>query len=187
MRRAIRQWSHRLDQRGQSAVEFLLALPVALLLLFGIFEFGRHFYTRLTLRNAVAEAARFAVTGQTLVDPSTGQPMPRSTSIVQVIVDRARDLHVDVSRIRLSPPNGGGPGEIVTIVTEPGRRSVSSPIGGNLIGNVSETSTLTSVFLATDPLAEDGINTFRLTGADQDDALTTLTIRYHTRKVGLGI
>ena len=96
-------------------MEFLLALPVALLLLFGIFEFGRHFYTRLTLRNAVAEAARFAVTGQTLVDPSTGQPMPRSTSIVQVIVDRAADLHVDVARIRLTPPNGGGPGEIVTI------------------------------------------------------------------------
>jgi Flp pilus assembly protein TadG len=84
-------------------------------LLAGIFEFGRHFYTRLTLRNAVSEAARFAVTGQTLIDPNTGQPMARSTSIVQVIIDRASALNVDVTRIRLNPPDGGGPGEIVTI------------------------------------------------------------------------
>ena len=115
MRRTIRRWSRRLDQRGQSAIEFLLALPLALLLLAGIFEFGRHFYTRLTLRDAVAEAARFAVTGQTLIDPKTGQPMPRSTSIVQVIVNRARDLNVNVAGIRIEPPNGGSPGEIVTI------------------------------------------------------------------------
>jgi hypothetical protein len=43
------------------------------------------------------------------------------------------------------------------------------------------------MFLAPEPLAEGGINTFRLTGADQDDDLTTLRIRYHTRKAGLGI
>lgn len=115
MRRKIRRWSRRLDQRGQSAVEFLMALPLVLLLLAGIFEFGRHFYTRLTLRNAVSEAARFAVTGQTLIDPDTGQPIARSNSIVKVIVDRAADLNVDVSRINLTPPDGGAPGEIVTI------------------------------------------------------------------------
>lgn len=92
-----------------------MALPLVLLLLAGIFEFGKHFYTRLTLRHAVAEAARFAVTGQTLIDKRTGQPMSRSTSIVQVIVDKAADLHVDVTGIRLEPPDGGGPGQIVKI------------------------------------------------------------------------
>ncbi|MFV1986013.1 MAG: TadE/TadG family type IV pilus assembly protein [Gemmatimonadota bacterium] len=115
MRRTIRQWSRKLDQRGQSAVEFLLALPLALLLLAGIFEFGRHFYTRLSMRNAVSEAARFAVTGQTLTDPMTGQPMARSTSIVQVIIDRAAALQINVTQIRLNPADGGGPGQIVTI------------------------------------------------------------------------
>ena len=115
MRRTIRQKSRKLGQRGQSAVEFLMALPLVLLLLAGIFEFGRHFYTRLTLRHAVAEAARFAVTGQTLIDSQTGQPMSRSTSIIQVIVDRAADLDVDVTGISLNPADGGGPGEIVQI------------------------------------------------------------------------
>jgi Flp pilus assembly protein TadG len=114
MKRSIRR-KGRLGQRGQSAVEFLMALPLVLLLLAGIFEFGKHFYTRLTLRNAVSEAARFAVTGQNLIDQQTGQPMSRSTSIVQVIVDKAADLNVDVTGISLSPPDGGGPGEIVQI------------------------------------------------------------------------
>ena len=115
MRRVIRRGSRQLGQRGQGAVEFLMALPLVLLLLAGIFEFGRHYYTRLTLRHAVAEAARFAVTGNTLTDPQTGQPMSRSTSIVQVIIDRAHDLGVGITDITLTPPDGGGPGEIVQI------------------------------------------------------------------------
>jgi len=105
-----------------------MALPLVLLLLAGIFEFGRHFYTRLTLRHAVSEAARFAVTGNTLLDSQTGQPMSRATSIVQVIIDRADDLDVDVSRIRLTPPDGGQPGEIVQISATYRYRFVMTPI-----------------------------------------------------------
>jgi len=105
-----------------------MALPLVLLLLAGIFEFGKHFYTRLTLRHAVAEAARFAVTGQSLIDQSTGQPMSRSTSIVQVIVDRAADLDVDVTGISLNPPDGGGPGQIVQIDATYRYRFVLTPI-----------------------------------------------------------
>lgn len=105
-----------------------MALPLVLLLLAGIFEFGRHFYTRLTLRHAVSEAARFAVTGNTLLDPQTGQPMTRATSIVQVIVDRARDLDIDVSKIRLAPPDGGQPGQIVQVSATYRYRFVMTPI-----------------------------------------------------------
>lgn len=105
-----------------------MALPLVLLLLAGIFEFGRHFYTRLTLRHAVSEAARFAVTGNTLIDPATGDPMSRATSIVQVIVDRARDLDVDVGRIRLTPPDGGLPGQIVQVSATYRYRFVMTPI-----------------------------------------------------------
>ncbi len=117
-----------LDARGQGAIEFLMALPLVLLLLAGIFEFGRHFYTRLTLRHAVAEAARFAVTGSTLTDPGTGQPMSRTNSILQVIVDRAADLDVDVSSIRLTPPDGGQPGDVVRIAATYRYRFVMTPI-----------------------------------------------------------
>ena len=42
------------SQAGQSAVEFALVLPILLLLLMGMFDFGRAFY----YYNAVANAAR---------------------------------------------------------------------------------------------------------------------------------
>jgi len=115
-------------QRGQSAVEFLLAIPIVLLLLSGIFEFGRHYYTRLTLRHAVAEAGRFAVTGNTVIDTTTGQPMTRANSIISAIIKSAGDLDVDLSRITLTPPDGGGPGEVVTISATYRYQFVLAPI-----------------------------------------------------------
>jgi Flp pilus assembly protein TadG len=103
------------SRTGQSAVEFILSIPLVLLVLAGIFDFGRHFYTRLTLRHAVAEAGRFAVTGAVLIDPNTGQPMTRANSIVQTILNNASSLNVQVSNLVIAPPNGGGPGQVVTI------------------------------------------------------------------------
>lgn len=49
----------RLDNRkGQTLVEFALVLPILLLLLLGIFEFGRIFNATLVLEHAVRDAAR---------------------------------------------------------------------------------------------------------------------------------
>jgi hypothetical protein len=103
------------NSRGSVAVEFLFALPIVLFLFFGIFELSRHYYTRLTLRHAVAEAARFAVTGQTLDDPSTGNPLTRAESIQLVIQRSALDLGVDVAQIVIIPADGGAPEEVVQV------------------------------------------------------------------------
>jgi hypothetical protein len=51
-------------RRGQTLVEFALTLPILLLLLFGIIEFGRIFQAWVTIQNAAREAARFAITGR---------------------------------------------------------------------------------------------------------------------------
>src|SRR5258706_6992162 len=50
--------------RAQSIVEFALTLPILLLLLFGIIEFGRIFQAWVTVQNAARAAIRYAVTGQ---------------------------------------------------------------------------------------------------------------------------
>ncbi|UTR11518.1 pilus assembly protein [Evansella sp. LMS18] len=47
-------------QKGQSLVEFALVLPVLILLLCGIADFGRGFHIYLTLDHAGREAARAA-------------------------------------------------------------------------------------------------------------------------------
>ena len=51
------------NNRGQALVEFALLLPVVLLILFGIVEFGRAWQTKQTLTDAAREAARVAVVG----------------------------------------------------------------------------------------------------------------------------
>ncbi len=52
------------SRRGQTIAEFALTLPILLLLMFGIVEFGRIFQSWVTIQNAARSAARFAVTGQ---------------------------------------------------------------------------------------------------------------------------
>lgn len=46
---------------GQAMVEFALILPVFLLILCGILDFGWLFYNQLSLNNACREGARYAV------------------------------------------------------------------------------------------------------------------------------
>jgi hypothetical protein len=106
------------SRAGQGLIEFTFVIPIVIFLVFGVFEMGRHYYTRLTLQHAVAEAARFAVTGGVLRDSISGEPMTRAESISEVIRRRATTLDVDVDRITLDPPDGGGPGDIVRVTAD---------------------------------------------------------------------
>ncbi len=51
------------SQKGQAIVETALILPILLMLLFGITDFGRLFHAYLTLDHAGREAARAASVG----------------------------------------------------------------------------------------------------------------------------
>jgi len=50
-------------ERGAAAVEFALLLPVLLLLVFGIIDFGRALNAQITLTQAAREGARLAALG----------------------------------------------------------------------------------------------------------------------------
>lgn len=52
------------SEKGQSLVEFALVVPVLVLLLFGIADFGRAFHAYLTIDHAGREAARAASIGE---------------------------------------------------------------------------------------------------------------------------
>ncbi len=108
----------RRSDSGQGLLEFAVIVPVLLLVFFGVFEFGRFYFTRVTLQQAVAEAARFAITGEVLPDPDSGDPMSRAQSIIAVIHKNAHTLDIDVDRITLTPPDAGGPGDVVTVNAE---------------------------------------------------------------------
>jgi len=65
------------QRRGASLVEFAFVVPVFLLLIFGILEYARFFYTVQVMNNAAREGARYAV-----VNTNTA-----STANVQTYVD----------------------------------------------------------------------------------------------------
>lgn len=102
-------------RRGQALVEFVVSILVLMVLLLGVFEFGRHYYTRLTVRHAVADAARFGTTGRHLADPDSGDSLTRAESIVWLIRQRVARLGLEEVSIRLDPADGGGPSEVVRI------------------------------------------------------------------------
>ena len=49
------------NQNGATAVEFAVILPLLLLLIFGIIEFGLFLFNRHVITNAVREAARAGI------------------------------------------------------------------------------------------------------------------------------
>lgn len=53
------------EERGQALVEFAVVLPVLVLLLLGLMEFGRILHALLTVQNAAREGARLGITGAT--------------------------------------------------------------------------------------------------------------------------
>ena len=60
-RSRVRKFAALRSERGQNLVEFALVIPVLLLLVFGIAEFGRAWMTQNIMTGAAREAARIAV------------------------------------------------------------------------------------------------------------------------------
>ncbi|MGH9157333.1 MAG: TadE/TadG family type IV pilus assembly protein [Acidimicrobiales bacterium] len=56
---------HRRDQRGAAMVEFALVLPLLVMLVFGIIEFGRGYNAKITVTAAAREGARLLALGGT--------------------------------------------------------------------------------------------------------------------------
>ena len=87
-------------EKGQSLVEFALVVPMLLLLVFGIAEFGRAWMTQNILTGAAREASRLAVVRAPY--GGTSKAISRATEILT----------------SAKIPVGGGTGAIVSIVLD---------------------------------------------------------------------
>lgn len=88
------------DDRGASAVEFALVVPLLLLLVFGIINFGIIFSQQLTLNNAVREGARRAVVN----DPGS----PRSCDqIISSVKNDLSGLALNASQVQVKVTQSG--------------------------------------------------------------------------------
>src|SRR5687767_12646276 len=59
----MRRWWRDRSERGQSVVEFAMVLPLLLVVLFAIVDFGRIYQGHITLTNAAREGARLGAVG----------------------------------------------------------------------------------------------------------------------------
>lgn len=83
-RRLLGQLVRRTD--AASLAEFAISLPLLIVLVVGIFDFGGAFNQKQELNNAVREGARFGAS-QPTNDLCTGCPAPPSVDAIRVLVD----------------------------------------------------------------------------------------------------
>lgn len=79
------------DKRGQALVELALVLPLLILIIIGMMEFGRIFHSYLLITNAAREGARLGVVGET------------DSEIRTRVKDMAVSLDLTDSQISITP------------------------------------------------------------------------------------
>jgi len=91
-------------KRGEGLVEFAIVLPLFFLLMFGILDMGHLYFVQVTLENAVRQAGRYAVTGQSMPG------MSRVASIRATAQNAAPGL--DLTKIIISSSGGSSTGGV---------------------------------------------------------------------------
>jgi Flp pilus assembly protein TadG len=81
------------DKRGQAMVEFAIVLPLLLILLIGVFEFGRAW----NVYHAVTDAARLGARSAVVADPVTTQD-----SVYAIIKRALRRASIDTTNTTIT-------------------------------------------------------------------------------------
>jgi Flp pilus assembly protein TadG len=118
-------------EQGQALVEFTVILPVLLIVLWGIFQFGVAFNDYIQVTSAAREAARKAAVSRSLGAAAA------TSAAVSAAKTTAPDLHLADSQITVSPSNNWNQGSDVTV-------TVRYPFNINLLGRVMGSGNLTS-------------------------------------------
>ena len=104
------------ERRGQSLVEFSLILPVLLIMVFGIIEFGMGIRSYISLTNATREGARFAAVGNPAGSfPSQCNGTTTTTVIGRTCVAVEGLNRANMTSVEVAYPNGQAPGESVIV------------------------------------------------------------------------
>lgn len=90
--RASRSQGRRRGQLGVATLEFAFIAPVLFFLLCMVMDLGVALWVNLTMQYAVREGARYAVTGQTGLDPNQKSPQ-RYLAVIQEIREQSMGLY----------------------------------------------------------------------------------------------
>ncbi len=117
------------EENGQTMVEFTLVLPVLLLVLFGIIQFGIVFNNYVTLTDAVRTGAREAAVSRNL--GASGA----TTATKQAVIAAASDLSLPAGNVTVTSTWNAGDDVTVT---------ASIPYSIDLLGMVFKSGNLKS-------------------------------------------
>lgn len=111
------------SEKGQSLVEFALVLPLLILLLFGIVDFGRIFHAYLTIDHAGREAAREASIGKGNAD----------------VIDTAEEkaVGIDLTEVTVSPEARSSGNDVTVTITY--EITFLTPLIGSIFGPITLT------------------------------------------------
>lgn len=119
-------------RRGALVVEMALLLPILLLLIFGITEFGRAWMTLNVMATATREGARLAV----VTEPSVSDVTARVTEVL----DAAR---ITASSITVTGPEPGDPNRAVRVAVAVDFTVIPGRILGAFSGTIPLTASTT--------------------------------------------
>jgi Flp pilus assembly protein TadG len=111
------------NEKGASAVEFAIILPLFLILVFGIIEFGVIMYDKAVVTNASREGARFGV----LFDPSVHTNVEIIDRVNSFACERlslinlgeSSECPLDAENIKITTLTGTGQDRLTVSVTYP--------------------------------------------------------------------
>lgn len=94
------------DDSGAAAVEFALVMPLLVILVFGIFEFGISFAQQLSLSNAARQGARFAAVQN---PDGSGNPTTTCATIFNQVRSAAGTIGMSSANVKvtITAPTGG--------------------------------------------------------------------------------
>ncbi len=126
------------NNKGMSSVEFALILPVFMLLLFAIVEFGSAFYKQQILTSAVREGARI---GMVATDPR-----PSATQVQEKVYAYLDDVGLDSAQSFVTVNGAGGSaGDVLVVeVAYPANFMMLSSLMSSSDASTSGTTTLTA-------------------------------------------
>jgi len=118
--------------RGQSVIEFALVLPLLLLVLFGITEFGRAWMAVSVLTSAAREGCRLAV----VTAPDVPRVTSRVTEVCSAAGITATSPFCRLSSITVTPPAANDPDRRTTVVVQANFRIIPGEILGTFSGTI---------------------------------------------------
>jgi len=85
-------------QTGATLVEMAIVGPVFLLILLSLIELSMMFFATLSMQYAVREGARYAITGQSNLDPASSNQQ-RYTAIITDIVNNSMGMYTKLTPV----------------------------------------------------------------------------------------